>query len=240
MGPAAAPRVVSSAVGPEAHKCRRSCGGATPVGRTGVPLVPWSPVPWSPVSGSWARVVCARSHATGETRPSAQWRLRRLPRWSEIALARSSLALQRCRSSSSTGTRDPERSLRPLPQQPAIGPLEGTSPDSPARWMNAREPICTDVVGRGSPSPAAGVRFCTAIDSALVLGAADSCGTASRISSTARGCLPFRGADTGARPPRDPFHRRCPCRPAPRITAAAPAPCSPAGRRAGPVPRPAR
>ncbi len=163
---------------------------------------------------SWARVVCARSHATGETRPSAQWRLRRLPRWSEIALARSSLALQRCRSSSSTGTRDPERSLRPLPQQPAIGPLEGTSPDSPARWMNAREPICTDVVGRGSPSPAAGVRFCTAIDIALVLGAADSCGTASRISSTARGCLPFRGADTGARPPRDPFHRRCPCRPA--------------------------
>ena len=61
----------------------------------------------------------------------------------KIAVTSSTRVRQRCRSSSSTCIRDQNDSTTALSKQAPTPPIEGTSPDALARWLNAQEVNCT-------------------------------------------------------------------------------------------------
>jgi hypothetical protein len=62
-----------------------------------------------------------------------------IPAHRSTTLDDSSRVLQRCRSNSSTCIRDQNASIMALSQQSPTEPIEGTSPESLARWVNAQE-----------------------------------------------------------------------------------------------------
>lgn len=103
--------------------------------------------------------------------PRALWRRCRLcqiSRYSKIALARSTRVCQRFRSSSSACIRDQNDSTVALSKQSPTEPIEGSSPESTARWVNAHEAdwvpwsLCITV------SSAVGLRLSMAMPRALV------------------------------------------------------------------------
>ena len=78
----------------------------------------------------------------GVSMPSKVWRRCRLcqiSRYSKIALASSIRVCQRLRSNSSTCIRDQNDSIIALSKQSPTEPIEGSSPESIARGVNAQE-----------------------------------------------------------------------------------------------------
>ena len=68
-----------------------------------------------------------------------RWRLCQISRYSKIALANSMRECLRLRSSSSTCMRDQNDSTMALSKQSPTEPIEGSSPELTARWVNAQE-----------------------------------------------------------------------------------------------------
>ncbi len=68
-----------------------------------------------------------------------RWRLWKISRYSKIALASSIRVLHRLRSNSSTCIRAQNDSIVALSKQSPTIPMDGTRPDSRARWVNAQE-----------------------------------------------------------------------------------------------------
>ena len=105
------------------------------------PLVSWSQLTW--ISGVMVRLLWwLFSYSIGVSMSSAVWRLWRLwkiSRYSKIALASSMRVRQRRRSSSSTCMRAQNDSIKALSKQSPTVPMDGTSPESWARWVNAQE-----------------------------------------------------------------------------------------------------
>ncbi len=105
------------------------------------PPVSWSQLTW--ISGVKVVVLLwFLSYSMGVRISSAVWRwwrLWKISRYSKIALASSIRVLHLLRSNSSTCIRAQNDSMVALSKQSPTVPMDGTRPDSRARWVNAQE-----------------------------------------------------------------------------------------------------